>query len=108
MGFLLVLYVCCTRIEDYKHHYSDVLAGAFVGIIYAVMSFVYYQGEFYYGFKYDMQKIPTDLAVTVPNELEVVVKEQEDLAIMMKENEDMKANNQDDDDNNNDHKKLLN
>lgn len=103
--FLAALYVCCSRIEDYKHHYSDVLGGAFVGAIYAVLSFVYYKGEFYYGFKYDMEKILTDLGdsdsssdnveIAVKSDgdddVDVVVKEQEDMAIMMDENKAMKA-----------------
>lgn len=30
-------YVCCSRISDYKHHWSDVLAGAFLGAVIAYL-----------------------------------------------------------------------
>ena len=50
------MYVGCSRLTDYKHHYIDVSAGALIGIFYSVLSFFYYKSEFYYGFKYDWTK----------------------------------------------------
>merc|ERR1712228_542 len=54
---LCAVYVGCSRLTDYKHHYSDVLGGALIGIGFATMAFVYCRKEFYYGFKYDLNRI---------------------------------------------------
>lgn len=74
--FLAALYVCATRISDYMHHPSDVLAGAFIGLVFAAMSFVYYQGEFYYGFTYNMDVLLNELGST--DDLTEVTQESKD------------------------------
>lgn len=40
LQFLLLMfawYTALTRVSDYKHHWSDVMAGAAIGISYALM-----------------------------------------------------------------------
>ncbi|KAK7495908.1 hypothetical protein BaRGS_00012898, partial [Batillaria attramentaria] len=37
--FCLALYTCFTRISDYKHHWSDVLGGAILGIVFSMGDF---------------------------------------------------------------------
>lgn len=44
LQFLLLLvacYIALSRVRDYWHHWSDVLAGALLGIVYAVLTAVY-------------------------------------------------------------------
>ena len=36
-AFMLAFYICLTRIMDYKHHPTDVLAGAIVGVVFAII-----------------------------------------------------------------------
>mmetsp|Transcript_50203 Transcript_50203/g.79947 ORF Transcript_50203/g.79947 Transcript_50203/m.79947 type:complete len:360 (-) Transcript_50203:33-1112(-) len=57
---LFATYVACTRLTDFKHHYSDVLGGAFIGIAYSSLSFVYYHSEFYHGFSYNLRRLFAD------------------------------------------------
>ena len=33
----VAIYVCVSRISDYKHHWSDVLGGAVLGIVIALL-----------------------------------------------------------------------
>eukprot|EP01083_Nonionella_stella_P212938 768447_1 len=54
---IFATYVGCSRLTDYKHHYSDVLTGAIIGIFFSFLSFIYYKSEFYYGFSYDIKRI---------------------------------------------------
>ena len=35
--FALAFFICLTRVSDYKHHPTDVIAGALIGIIYALI-----------------------------------------------------------------------
>ncbi|XP_040571961.1 phospholipid phosphatase 1 [Lepeophtheirus salmonis] len=38
--FSLAFYICLTRVSDYHHHTGDVVMGAFVGIIFAIITVV--------------------------------------------------------------------
>ena len=51
---IFALYVGCTRLTDYKHHYSDVLAGILIGVSSSFLSYFYYYPELYYGFDYNI------------------------------------------------------
>ncbi|XP_063830845.1 putative phosphatidate phosphatase [Ostrinia nubilalis] len=44
MLFLMLWYTMMTRISDYKHHWSDVLAGSSIGLLYAVVVFLFVSG----------------------------------------------------------------
>ena len=35
--FLLAFFICLTRITDYKHHATDVITGALIGVVYALI-----------------------------------------------------------------------
>ena len=35
--FLLAFFICLTRVTDYKHHPTDVITGALIGVIYALI-----------------------------------------------------------------------
>ena len=37
VAFVVAIYVCVSRISDYKHHWSDVLAGMLLGIVVPVV-----------------------------------------------------------------------
>ena len=39
--FLLAFFICLTRITDYKHHPTDVIAGILIGIVYALILIVF-------------------------------------------------------------------
>jgi len=44
---VLAIFVGCSRLTDYKHHYADVLGGALIGSASSALSFAYYHSEFY-------------------------------------------------------------
>jgi len=47
IGILMVwpLFVCCTRIYDYYHHYDDVLCGAALGTLFASIGFAIFDNQ---------------------------------------------------------------
>lgn len=47
------IYVGCTRITDYRHRVSDVLAGALLGSVVAYITFRLYSFEFYGNLRFD-------------------------------------------------------
>eukprot|EP01083_Nonionella_stella_P158639 516568_1 len=57
---VIALVIGCTRITDFRHRYSDVFVGAFIGILFSSLSFAYYRSEFYDGYQYDTNKIFID------------------------------------------------
>jgi len=44
---VIPVWICCTRIIDYYHNYSDVLAGAFIGILVSTIVYTVYHKELY-------------------------------------------------------------
>jgi len=48
IGLLVIpIWICCTRITDYFHHYSDVIGGAGIGIMVSSMVFMIFHSELY-------------------------------------------------------------
>ena len=47
LAILLALAVCLTRVSDYKHHWSDVLAGGFLGTVVAFLTVIISEFKYY-------------------------------------------------------------
>lgn len=43
---LLAMFVACTRVTDYWHHYADIAVGSLLGIVGSIVAFVVIRGEF--------------------------------------------------------------
>ena len=43
----LAIYIACTRVTDYWHHYGDVAVGSLLGIAGSIISFMIYRDELY-------------------------------------------------------------
>eukprot|EP01084_Bolivina_argentea_P047765 88038_1 len=70
----LATYISCTRITDYYHFYSDVLAGIMIGILFAVASFYHYSQYLYH---YPAQRMEAILSGSIQTN---------DIAIQIDEN----------------------
>lgn len=47
MCFIFPIWVACTRVTDYWHHYSDILGGALFGFLFASIGYLMFYGELY-------------------------------------------------------------
>ena len=44
---LIPIWISCTRLTDYYHHYSDVLGGALWGVVVSMLVFIIFHNEIY-------------------------------------------------------------